>query len=421
MAFPRFNSSGALTSETPGDWQKQWLDGSRTISHNGVNTLIDGVSTGQKSYNVLAAGAGTWFGSKQPGIYTSQGARLDPIGGDPFMDATGQLIYVRPFNADHREIVLVDNAGNTAVVVPARKFLSEARIEGSLITFKATGGLYACHNGTVTKVPSIDEDVFWPVPFFVAGEPWVLTTTHTGFVIRPIDSASGHRVDNGGHTFNPTVFVDAAATVIKVAFTKTQGRGLVVESFSFSAPRIDVRRKQPAAPPKPEPSPERRPEDMPTTIPNHLDVVKAARARYAAFAGPERAHLVVNAVAWELRDEGAGLFLKTGGTQFKQRSLDVIIYKEGETFDVLRDAEGKAEPQWSRTTPTGMGDPKNWRAAVDPATLASSSQAKPPLESSPASPPTQGASPTEGAPSVNVVAELKAIRSSLDALIAKLA
>ena len=80
------------------------------------------------------------------------------------------------------------------------------------------------------------------------------------------------------------------------------------------------------------------------TIPNHLDVVKAARARYDSLTGPERAHRIVNAVAWKLRDEGAGLFLKTGGTRFADRSLDVIIFKGGETFDVLRDAEGKAEP-----------------------------------------------------------------------------
>src|SRR5687768_5454832 len=102
------------------------------------------------------------------------------------------------------------------------------------------------------------------------------------------------------------------------------------------------------------------------TIPNHLDVVKAARARYAHLSGPERAHRVVNAVAWALREEGAGLFLKTSGTQFAERSLDVIIFKEGPTFDVLRDAEGEAEPAWGRTRPTGMGDPAKWRAPVNP-------------------------------------------------------
>jgi hypothetical protein len=140
------------------------------------------------------------------------------------------------------------------------------------------------------------------------------------------------------------------------------------------------------------------------TIPNHIDVVKAARARYAALAGPERAHRIVNAVAWELREEGAGLFLKTGGTRFADRSIDVIIFKGGETFDVLKDAEGKAEPAWSRTRPTGMGDPGKWRAAVDPGPVSDGASA--PLEPS--------------NPALDVTAEIKAIRGALDALIARL-
>jgi hypothetical protein len=140
------------------------------------------------------------------------------------------------------------------------------------------------------------------------------------------------------------------------------------------------------------------------TIPNHIDVVKAARARYAALAGPERAHRIVNAVAWELREEGAGLFLKTGGTRFADRSIDVIIFKSGETFDVLKDAEGKAEPAWSRTRPTGMGDPGKWRAAVDPGPVSDGASA--PFEPS--------------NPALDVTAEIKAIRGALDALIARL-
>ena len=142
------------------------------------------------------------------------------------------------------------------------------------------------------------------------------------------------------------------------------------------------------------------------TIPNHLDVVKAACARYQTLAGPERAHRIVNAVAWELRDEGAGLFLKTGGTRFADRSLDVIIFKGGETFDVLRDAEGKAEPAWSRTKPTGMGDPKKWRAAVDPGAVSGGTSGEP--SNGPSDQP------------LDVAAEIKAIRAALDALIARL-
>jgi hypothetical protein len=140
------------------------------------------------------------------------------------------------------------------------------------------------------------------------------------------------------------------------------------------------------------------------TIPNHLDVVKAARARYETLAGPERAHRIVNAVAWALRAEGAGLFLKTGGTRFADRSLDVIIFRSGETFDVLKDAEGKAEPAWSRTKPTGMGDPQKWRAPVDPGPVSDG--------------PSADVQPSN--PALDVIAEMKAIRSALDALIARL-
>lgn len=106
------------------------------------------------------------------------------------------------------------------------------------------------------------------------------------------------------------------------------------------------------------------------SIPNHLDVVQAARTYYAAYAGPQRAYLIVNKVAWDLRAEGAGMFFKDSGTAYLQRSLDIVIYKPaGETFDILGSAETDAVPQWNRTAPTGFGDVARWRQAVDPATI----------------------------------------------------
>lgn len=151
---------------------------------------------------------------------------------------------------------------------------------------------------------------------------------------------------------------------------------------------------------------------MPPTIPNHLDVVKAARARFAALSGPERAHRIVNAVAWELREDGAGLLFKSAGTRFADRALDIIIFKDGPTFDVLGDAEGKAEPAWARTQPTGMGDPARWRAPVDPD----------PVDPDAVVDTNTNTNTTNNvtATSPDLVAEIKAIRSSLDALIAKL-
>jgi hypothetical protein len=151
------------------------------------------------------------------------------------------------------------------------------------------------------------------------------------------------------------------------------------------------------------------------TIPNHLEVVKAARTRFAHLSGPERAHHIVNAVAWELRDEGAGLFFKSAGTRFADRSLDIIIFKDGPTFDVLRDAEGKAEPAWARTQPTGMGDTNRWRAPVDPGPIE-------PTGPGPDPDSTTGTGGAATAPDVvaEIVAEIKAIRNALDALLSRL-
>jgi len=110
-------------------------------------------------------------------------------------------------------------------------------------------------------------------------------------------------------------------------------------------------------------------------IPNHKDVVEKMRLKYNSMpAGPERGYTITNATAWELRAEGAGTFFKDSGTQFNNRSIDILIYKhqaddpagKGKTFDILGDAEGRATPQWARTNPTGFGDERVWRAPVEP-------------------------------------------------------
>jgi hypothetical protein len=117
-------------------------------------------------------------------------------------------------------------------------------------------------------------------------------------------------------------------------------------------------------------------------IENHLDVVQRAREKYADLKNVERAGKIVNQVAWDLAHEGAGLFYKPGGTNYNKRSIDVIIFKpNGETFDVLGDAEGIAKPMWTRTKPSGKGPIANWRAATEPDAVPGT----PPVE--PAKPP----------------------------------
>jgi hypothetical protein len=107
--------------------------------------------------------------------------------------------------------------------------------------------------------------------------------------------------------------------------------------------------------------------DMPNvTKADALRIVKEARALYDDLKGPERAGKIVNYVAWRMEPDGAGTFYKPGGTNWQKRSLDVIIFKDGHTFDCLKDAEGVAEPIWTPTKPTGKGDVKKWRAAYYP-------------------------------------------------------
>lgn len=107
--------------------------------------------------------------------------------------------------------------------------------------------------------------------------------------------------------------------------------------------------------------------ELHATIPNHIDIVQRARSKYGESIGKERAYRIVNQVAWDLRNEGAGTFYKPSGDNYNERSLDIIIYKpNGETFDILGDAEKEANPQWARTKPSGFGDLSKWRVATDP-------------------------------------------------------
>lgn len=106
-------------------------------------------------------------------------------------------------------------------------------------------------------------------------------------------------------------------------------------------------------------------------IANQIDVVIAARATYDALGpGVERAGRITNQVAWDLRNQGVGVVRKTSGTNWMGWSIDVIMVSPGgATYDILRDAEGDAEPQWSRTSPTGFGDIDDWQAPVDPSSI----------------------------------------------------
>jgi len=110
-------------------------------------------------------------------------------------------------------------------------------------------------------------------------------------------------------------------------------------------------------------------EPPPMPEPNYLSYVKQARHEAADLpAGAERAWRVTNRAVLLINEvdpkANFGLLSKTAGTNWTGYSIDCLMRRTGETWDVLGDAEGAAVAQWSRTTPTGMTDPAKWRPAV---------------------------------------------------------
>jgi hypothetical protein len=211
-----------------------------------------------------------------------------------------------------------------------------------------------------------------------------------------------------GDSFEP--YVVPVGSGFAVASRTSQGAtvALVTQPFPKHEPKAGTV-------PTPPPAPQPEPEPPSVSIPNGLNHVKAARAKYASKSGNERAFLICNYVAWQMRNDGAGCFYKSSGNHYRGASIDVLIFKpHGYTFDILGDAEGDARPQWSATQPTGRGDVKRWLAPVDPATF----DPTPPLPEPPTpQPPTPEPEPPA---SINVKAELTEIRDRINVLLGAL-
>lgn len=102
------------------------------------------------------------------------------------------------------------------------------------------------------------------------------------------------------------------------------------------------------------------------SIPNHVEVVAAQKEIYKNLPlGPERSWKITNGTAWALRDIGAGIYHKSGGENYNGYSVDIVVFKSGELYDVLGKSETEDNPQWMQV----VGDVTNWRAPIDPATL----------------------------------------------------
>ncbi len=68
-------------------------------------------------------------------------------------------------------------------------------------------------------------------------------------------------------------------------------------------------------------------------------------------------------VAWQLKDEGAGLQKKTSGTNCGGYSVDIIAYPDGTTYDVVSDLGTTWGPSWS---PSCLIDASQYAPAITP-------------------------------------------------------
>jgi hypothetical protein len=364
------------------------------VYHTGTKQTRDVAPGGA---NEVRGGGGRWarWLGNATGLTDSTGLSL-PMAGLHDVGPDG-VLYYKPNRAADNGIIARYLDGREVVVSATSIPLSLRGVQGGCVWTDERLKVHAWNlPQPVTSLP-----VFTPRAACVNGEWWLAYGDGTRILAQPFAKPEGYIVANFGNTFD----LDCIALngTLRVVYATTQGEqpgqyGLL--DLDRSRPRVNLTVAPPPPPQRPSPRPP--PEPPPVSIPNHLDVVREARERYADESGPERAGLICNYVAWKLREEGAGTFYKPSGGNWNQRSMDAIIFKpNGETFDILGDAEGDANPQWVRTKPSGFGDPAKWRAATDPDGLTAPPPPPPPSDDS-------------------VKETLIAIRDRLDALLAKL-
>jgi hypothetical protein len=319
-----------------------------------------------KGGNDVYAGNGVWarwLGDRGvTGLTASTGFSSPPAG---LLEVGWDgVIYYCPDRQVGKGLIARTPSGSETIV------LSPTQTTALNVRGTVGGAIYTGYNNRIgtwklPKVVPVSGDIFNPRAVLVGFTWWVVYATHTRLLAQPFADPVGYVIADLGNTFGHDAVLFNGK--IRVAYSTTQGEQpgqTKIVDVDLTKPRVPL--ESTPIPPKPEPP-------MPP-IPNHLDVVKRARTKYAGLSGPERAGHIVNQVAWDLQAEGCGTFYKKSGDRYNDRSLDIVIYKRragdpeghGQTFDILKDAEGKADPQWSRSEPTGFGDEHNWRAATNP-------------------------------------------------------
>jgi hypothetical protein len=82
------------------------------------------------------------------------------------------------------------------------------------------------------------------------------------------------------------------------------------------------------------------------------------------LSGPDGAFEITRRVAWELRDQGAGVLSKTTGNNAHGFAVDIVCFRDGTYADCLVDAGGANTPAWQING--GVIDVSRWTAPSDP-------------------------------------------------------
>lgn len=116
-------------------------------------------------------------------------------------------------------------------------------------------------------------------------------------------------------------------------------------------------------PPPPPPPPPTLPPSNPGPRPNPTEgtamvaaVIADLRARGISLAGPCGAFEITKRVAWQFRNRGAGTERKPGGTNCQGQSIDIIIFTDGQTVDMVGGAGSSNTPSWNE-----QGVLSDWR------------------------------------------------------------